>query len=62
MKPRKLLDRAAAIIEREAMGIRVAHATFGRWDNCKEAKRDHDEMVRIAAQLRQSELFHDAQK
>jgi hypothetical protein len=43
MKPRKLLDRAAAILEREAEGIRAAHATFDRWDDCREAKRDHDE-------------------
>jgi hypothetical protein len=49
MKPRKLLDRAAAIIEREAEGIRAALATFGRWDDTPEAKRDHDEMLRIAA-------------
>jgi hypothetical protein len=60
MKPRALLDRAAAIIEREAMGIRVAHATFGRWDDCREAKRDHDEMLRVAAQLRQAEAFDAA--
>jgi hypothetical protein len=57
MKPRKLLDRATAILEREAEGIRAAHATFGRWDDCREAKRDHDEMLRIAAQLRQAEAF-----
>ncbi|MDR5797207.1 MULTISPECIES: hypothetical protein [Caballeronia] len=60
MKPRALLDRAAAIIEREAEGIRAAHGTFGRWDDCKEAKRDHDEMLRIAAQLRQAEAFDAA--
>jgi hypothetical protein len=57
MKPRALLDRAAAIIEREAEGIRAAHAMFGRWDNTSEAKRDHEEMLRIAAQLRQAEAF-----
>jgi hypothetical protein len=60
MKPRKLLDRAAAIIEREAEGIRAALATFGRWDDTPEAKRDHDEMLRIAAQLRQTEAFDAA--
>jgi hypothetical protein len=38
-------------IEREAEGIRAALATFGRWDGTPEAKRDHDEMLRIAAQL-----------
>jgi hypothetical protein len=57
MKPRALLDRAAAILEREAEGIRAAHATFGRWDDTPEAKHDHDEMLRIAAQLRQAEAF-----
>lgn len=57
MKPRQLLDRAAAIIEREAEGIRAAHATFGRWDDTPEAKRDYTEMLRIAAQLRQAEAF-----
>jgi hypothetical protein len=41
-------------IEREAEGIRAALATFGRWDGTPEAKRDHDEMLRIAAQLRQT--------
>jgi len=51
MKPRKLLDRAAAIIERDAERIRAALATFGRRDDTPEAKCDHDEMLRIAAQL-----------
>lgn len=60
MKPRALLDRAAAIIEREAEVIRAAHSSFGRWDDCKEVKRDHDEMLRIAAQLRKAEAFDAA--
>jgi hypothetical protein len=51
-----MLERAAAILEREAAGIRNGHTIDGRWDGTREAKRDHDEMLRLAAQLRQVEV------
>jgi hypothetical protein len=56
MKPHNVLERAAAILEREAAGIRNGHTIDGRWDGTREAKRDHDEMLRVAAQLRQVEV------
>jgi hypothetical protein len=59
----KASERAAEILEREAEGIRDGHTLDGRWNTLREedrqAKRDHDEMLRIAAQLRQPEPTDD---
>lgn len=55
---RTAIFRAAAELELYANELRIAYTLDGQWDE-REARRDHDRLLRLAARLRRLHRYSD---
>lgn len=56
---RTAIFRAAAELELYANELRAAHTVDGEWGGEREARRDHDRLLRLAARLRRLHRYSD---
>ena len=56
---RTAIFRAAAELELYANELRIAHTMDGQWGDERDARRDHDRLLRLAARLRRLHRYSD---